>query len=169
MSIQKNELDKIMNETFQYAKKLAHDFYFNIWSKNPPKCFAFNFAFNGEVIHISRIGWEHIMYDEAKTCMDVLGRIFVLERAKELLETAKQFQNYEKRNNIEYWAFDAIVQNIKIKVIIESIGGKEKHFLSVIRKGSIKEEIKKTNGFITNKIALVSRLRASELFELNTR
>lgn len=138
MPAQKKGLDTIMNGTFKHAKKLARNFYFNIWSKNPPKCSAFN----GEIIHISRVGWEHIMYDEAKTCMDVLGRIFVLERTKKLLEIAQQFQNYEKRNGIEYWAFDAVVRNVKVRAIIESISGKEKHFLSVIRKGSVKEEIK---------------------------
>lgn len=136
---QQNKLDNIMDEVFQYAKKLAKDFYFNIWAKNPPKCPAFD----GEIIHISRIGWEHITHDEAKTYMDILGRIFVLERAKEILETAGQFQDYEKRNGIEYWAFNAIIEDIKIRVIVESLDEKEKHFLSVIRKGSIKKEIEK--------------------------
>ncbi|MFH0854015.1 MAG: hypothetical protein V1891_00780 [bacterium] len=139
MSKNKKQLDKIMRMTFKHAKKLARDFYFNEWVKNPPKCAAFD----GEIIHISRIGWEHIMYDEAKTCMDVLGRLFVLERAKELLEYATQFQDYEKRGRREYWAFEAVIDEVKIRVIVEAVDKTEKHFLSVIRKGSVRKEIKK--------------------------
>ena len=134
--MQNQKLDIIFNNTFKYAKKLAKEFYFKNWKKNSPKCPAFK----GEVIHISRIGWEHIVHDEAKTRMDILGRIFILERAKRLLETATQFQNYERRGEIEYWAFNAVVQSIKIRVIVRRVCKKEKHFLSVIRKGSVRKE-----------------------------
>ena len=135
--MQNQNLDTIFNSAFRYAKKLAKEFYFKNWKKNPPRCPAFK----GEVIHISRIGWEHIVHDEAKTRMDILGRIFILERAKKLLETASQFQDYEKRGEIEYWAFNAIVQDIKIRVIVRRVREEEKHFLSVIRKGSIQKKI----------------------------
>ena len=130
-------LDIIFNNTFKHAKKLAKEFYFGDWVKNPPKCPAFK----NEIIHISRIGWSHIVHDEAKTRMDILGRIFILERAKKLLETATQFQDYEKRDGNEYWSFNAVAQDIKIRVIVKAIQGKEKHFLSVIRKGSVQKEI----------------------------
>ena len=130
-------LDIIFNTTFKHAKKLAKEFYFGDWVKNPPKCPAFN----NEIIHISRIGWDHIVHDETKTRMDILGRIFILERAKKLLETATQFQDSEKINGTEYWIFNAVVQDIKIRVIVKAIKGKEKHFLSVIRKGSVQKEI----------------------------
>jgi len=130
-------LDTIFKNTFKYTKKLARDFYFKNWAKNPPKCPAFK----EELIHISRIGWEHIAHDKAKTRMDILGRFFILERAKKLLETTTQFQNYETRNGAEYWAFNAVVQDVKIRVIVKAIQGKEKHFLSVIRKGSVQKEI----------------------------
>ena len=142
----KDQLDKILDETFSYAKKISRDFYFNNWSKNPPKCPAFK----GEVIHISRVGWEHITHDEAKTRMDILGRIFILERAKDLLETAGQFQDYEKRNGIEYWIFNAVAQGVKIRVIVRAIEGKEKHFLLVVRKGSIQKG-KNAKAKLTNK------------------
>lgn len=137
--LKQNALDIIMNGTFKHAKKLARDFYFDIWTKNPPRCSAFN----GEVIHISRIGWEHTARELHRSKMDILGRFCSLERAKKLLETATQFQDYEKRNKNEYWAFDAAIEDVKIRVIVESIRGNKKHFLSVIRKGSIQNEIQK--------------------------
>ena len=130
-------LNTIFNNTFKYAKKIAKEFYFKNWAKNPPKCPAFK----GEEIHISRIGWEHTVKELHRSKMDILGRFCVLERAKKLLETATQFQDREKRDENEYWVFNAVVQDIKIRVIIRAIGGKEKHFLSVIRRGSIQKEI----------------------------
>jgi len=133
-----NNLDKILNNTFKYAKKLAKDFYFNKWNKDELKCPAFN----KEIIHISRVGWEHIIHDESKTRMDILGRIFILERAKKLLETANQFQDYTKKNDIEWWVFNAVVKKVKIRVIVRSINEKEKHLLSIIRKGSVKQNKK---------------------------
>jgi len=137
MQTQNQSLDLIFNSTFRYAKKLAKEFYFKNWAKNPPKCSAFK----NEEIHISRIGWQHIAHDEAKTRMDILGRFFILERAKELLETTTKFQDYKKRDGNEYWIFNAVVQGIKIRVILKSVKGEEKHFLSVIRKGSIQKEV----------------------------
>ena len=80
----KKNLDKILNRTLKYAKKIAKKFYFQEWEKDPPKCPAFD----GEIINITREGWEHIVHSEIKTKTDILGRLFVLERARELLQTA---------------------------------------------------------------------------------
>lgn len=132
-----DNLNVIFDTTFTYAKELARDFYFNIWVKNPPRCPAFN----GEIIRASHDSWEHIVHDESKTRMDIPGRLFILERAKKLLQETSSFQDYEIRNDIEYWIFNAIIQDIKIRVIIRSIKNGPKHFLSVIRKGSVMREI----------------------------
>lgn len=47
--------DKILNKTLAHAKKIAKEFYFNKWSEEPPKCPAFE----GEIVNITREGWEH--------------------------------------------------------------------------------------------------------------
>lgn len=130
-------MDTIFNQTFKYAKKLAKDFYFNDWAKSPPKCLAFD----GEVVHITREGWEHLVHLRKRTRFELLGRLFVLERAKKLLETATVFQDYCKIKNSEYWCLGAVIGEMKIRVIIRSIDGGQKHFFSVIRKGSIEKEI----------------------------
>lgn len=44
---------------------------------------------------------------------------------------------------MEFWVFESIVANVKIKVIVRSIKRGNKHFYSVIRKGSIDDEIEK--------------------------
>ncbi len=137
MNKNKNKkFDNILNQTLKYAKKLAKEFYFNNWSKNPPRCQAFG----GEIINITREGWEHITHDEVKTKTDILGRLFVLERAKFLLETTSSFLKREYKEKYYYWIFEKIVNDVKIKVIVRSVGSKPKHFLSVIKKGSVEKK-----------------------------
>lgn len=131
-------MDTILNKTFSYAKKLAKEFYFKEWAANPPKCPAFG----GGVVHISHYGWEHLVYLRRRTKFELLGRLFVLERAKELLETSLHFQNHIRRDDVEFWSFEAVVESMFIKVIIRSVKGGEKHFFSVIRKGSAEKEIR---------------------------
>ena len=134
-----DNLDNILDQTLKYAKKTAKEFYFKIWSKNPPKCPAFD----GEVVNISHYGWEHLVYLRKRTKLDLLGRLFVLERAKKILETAQHYQSHIKRGNEEFWIFEAELDNVKVKVVVRSIEQGNKHFYSVIRKGSVDQEIKK--------------------------
>ena len=74
-------MDEIFHRTFKYAKQLAREFYFGVWAKTPPRCPAFG----GETVSITREGWEHITHEEGKTKTDIMGRLFMLERAKRLL------------------------------------------------------------------------------------
>lgn len=130
-------LDTIFENVFNYAKKLARDFYFEVWSKSPPHCPAFD----GEVIHVSREGWEHLALFHKRTRFELLGRFFVLERAKHLLETATHFQQHIRRGEVEFWSFEAEVEGVSLKVIVRSIRGGPKHFYSVVRKGSVHKEV----------------------------
>jgi len=153
MKIEIDQLNTILNATFKFAKQKAKEFYFRNWAKNPPVCPAFD----GEVVNITREGWEHTIKEIRRTKMDVLGRLFILERAKKLLAEAALYQDHtEKIINQqlhEYWVFYAILDEISIKVIVRSIAKGSKHFLSVIRKGTIVEkEIEREIGYdIQNK------------------
>ena len=129
-------LDDIFDSVFKFTKKLAQEFYFSKWNKTPSHCPAFD----GEIIHVSREGWEHLALFHKRTRFELLGRFFVLERAKYLLDTATHFQQHIRRGEIEFWSFEAEVDGIFIKVIIRSIRGGTKHFYSVIRKGSVHGE-----------------------------
>lgn len=131
------ELSNIFNKVFRHTKKLAKDYYFNDWAKNPPKCSAFN----NETVAVGREGWEHTTTTIRRTKMDVLGRLFCLEKARHLLEKATTFQDYRKIRDMEFWVLESVVDNTKIKVVIRSIKGGHKHFYSVIRRGSVEDEI----------------------------
>ncbi len=74
--------------------------------------------------------------------MDVLGRLFSLEAAKYLLESATTFQDHKKAKEREYWIFEAVIEEVRLRVIVRSIKGGGKHFYSVIRKGSTENELK---------------------------
>ncbi|MCX6789150.1 MAG: hypothetical protein NTZ42_00875 [Candidatus Gribaldobacteria bacterium] len=137
MKSDKENLNTILDTTFKFAKKTAKDFYFKIWAKNPPKCPAFD----GEMIHISRYGWEHLTRLRKRTKFELLGRLFVLERARELLETSLHFQLHVQRKDMDFWIFEAEVEGVRLKVVVRSIQGDERHFYSVIRKGSAQKEI----------------------------
>ena len=135
----KNEnLNMILDATFKFAKKTAKEFYFKIWAKNSPKCPAFG----GEVIQITQDGWEHIAHDESKTKTDILGRLFVLERAKSLLERAVTFAEVIEREKAVYWIFDGIIDEIKIRVVVKSYDKRPKYFLTVIKKGTVETHLK---------------------------
>jgi len=129
-------LDTIINQSFSYIKNIAKQWYHD-WMKTPPHCPAFH----GEVIHVSRYGWEHLVRLRKRTKFELLGRLFVLERARELLETATHFQKHEIRGDEEFWIFEAEIDGILIKVVVRSIKQGNKHFYSVIRKGSVEKEI----------------------------
>ena len=135
----KKDFDKILNKTFKYAKKIAKDFYFNKWANNPPKCPAFD----GEVVNITREGWEHIIDDTSRTKTDVLGRLFVLERAKALLEKVTTFSSKIDKAKKEYWIFDSVIRKVTLRVVVRSINGNPRHFLTVIKKGTVGDVIDK--------------------------
>ncbi|MAG44780.1 hypothetical protein CL633_02720 [bacterium] len=138
MKKSKQKLDTILNKTFKFAKKTAKNFYFNTWAKNPPQCQALD----NQIIAITREGWEHIIDDTSRTKTDVLGRLFVLERAKKLLEKTTTFSQKHTKNDKEYWVFDGVVKNIALRVVIRSIKKSPLHFLTVIKKGTVENKIK---------------------------
>jgi len=137
MQNDKDNLNTILDATFKFAKKTAKEFYFKQWAKNPPACPAFD----GEVINISHIGWAHITHEEYRTKMDILGRLFILERAKQLLEEMPRFQSHEKRDDIDYWVFEGVIATVSIRVIVRSVNQGERHFYSIVRKGTVSDEI----------------------------
>ena len=129
----------IFNSTFKYAKKTAKRYYFKQWAKVNSRCPAFE----GEVVNIGREGWEHTVKIVRRTKMDVLGRLFCLEYARSILDTATSFQEYtrNKKAGVEFWVFTSIVGATKVSVVVRSVNNGRKHFYSVIRKGSIEADL----------------------------
>lgn len=133
----KKNFDKIFNKTFRYSKKLTKEFYFKIWRKNPPKCPAFG----GERINVSRELWDHVLYAKKRPKTEILGRFFVFERAKCLLEIVVKYSAYRKKGKEQFWLLTGKVKGVRVKVVIRSINKGEKHLYSIIRKGNLEKEL----------------------------
>ena len=105
------------------------DFYFNEWRGNEKGAPAFS----GEIIKVNRFGWSHIVYSEKRyrNASNILKRLKLLSAARKLIETINLFQDYRKVQNEEFWALQAVLEDIKLRVIIRSVNQKEKHFYSV--------------------------------------
>lgn len=107
-------------------------------------------ALGGEV-HFTSEGFNHLIYERAKKERDKRTQILrfdMLEKAKFILETSTTYQEYEE--NIEYrkvnrhgkfvgmnvivrcWGFVAIVQKLRVKVVVIQAGNGKMEFQSVI-------------------------------------
>jgi len=115
----KSKFDKIRDRSWR--------FYSN-WRKTGSKCPAFQ----NEVIHISRFGWNHLLDSRKhRTTADTIRRLEAIPLAKKLLETATTVQEFRKDKGISYWAFTALLDGKRIKVVVSAKNTK-KYFLSVI-------------------------------------
>lgn len=113
-------------------------------------------AFPNEKISFNSKGVNHLLYKgprKARSKREVVVRAKLLPRAVELLQKMPlpQEQDLYMANNkkFEFWAFEGVVQNKRIKVVIRQVGQGKKHFWSVIpswrktRFGKIKNSRKK--------------------------
>lgn len=100
-------------------------------------------AFPDETIVFNAKGFNHIFYKGARSGRrkdSIAVRVRLLDRAAELLEISTIFQEEDsykgvhkgKRKKYHFWAFEGVIRNRRIKVIIRQVGEGKKHFWSVI-------------------------------------
>lgn len=96
-------------------------------------------AFPGEIIIFNAKGINHLLYKGNRSKRDVSRiqtNIRLLPRAIKVLRLMPFYQEesyYEKDKVVhKYWAFEAVVEERRVKVIIRQIGNGHKHFWSVI-------------------------------------
>lgn len=99
-------------------------------------------AFPGEKIVFNSKGMSHLFYKGANKLStrpekEISVRISLLPRALLILQKATFFQEECKLKSKEgkvfyYWAFEAVVDDRRIKVIVRQVGKGQKHFWSVI-------------------------------------
>lgn len=112
---------------FSIAERKAWKFYED-WRKTGSK----SPAFHGELILVTRLGWDHLLDSrKRRSKKEKIRRFQALPLAKKLLETATTVQEYREKDGISYWALMAIMDGRQIKVIV-SARNKKKCFLSVI-------------------------------------
>lgn len=96
-------------------------------------------AFNGEKISFNAKGINRLIYKGSRSRRDakrINTNIRLLPRAIKLLKLSIfwQEETYYIKDNVNYkfWAFEAVVDNRRIKVIVRQVGKGRKHFWSVI-------------------------------------
>lgn len=106
--------------------------------------------FNGAVVFNAK-GMEHLKFktrDKSRSRQDLYPRLKLLHRVPEVLKLSRTVQGIfrtrcfeeQKVNNrwerilkdVTFYEFIAVVDDIRIKVVVKEISGGVKHFLSVI-------------------------------------
>ncbi len=118
----KNKLSNL-----QKAQQHAWKFY-DQWRKTGSK----SPAFGGEIIYVSRLGWDHLLDPRKKRSkIEKIRRLKALPLAKKLIEQSTTYQEHRTDRVITFWAFVAFLDGQQIKVVV-SARNKRKYFLSVI-------------------------------------
>lgn len=105
-------------------------------------------AFGGEQVYFTRAGFEHLIFKNRKYRPkdQQVGRIALIEKAIQILGTAKQFSGHRthisnKKSSAvslvvvhNLWSFTENIGGQNITVVVRQIGTGSKHFLSVIDK-----------------------------------
>lgn len=95
---------------FKTVKNQAKTFY-DGWKKSPSFAPAFN-----QKIKVSNKGWHHLLGssgNKKRAFQDTHRRLGLLPYAKDIVEKSTTIQNVVIRNNITYYALEAMV-NVKI-------------------------------------------------------
>ncbi|MFH1896166.1 MAG: hypothetical protein ABH814_01665 [bacterium] len=96
-------------------------------------------AFPKSKIYFNSKSLNHLFYESprsARNKKEITARVSLLPRAKKLLEVmplAQEEDRYRRDGKLyQFWAFEAVVDGRRIKVIVRQIGSGRKHFWSVI-------------------------------------
>lgn len=100
-------------------------------------------AFPKEKILFNAKGFNHLFYKgshRSRGKKHIQIRVKLLDQAVKLLKIVTIFQEKDRyltyikgqKKTIKYWAFEGVIDNRRIKVIIRQIGKGKKHFWSVI-------------------------------------
>ncbi len=133
---------QINQQEFSKIKLTAESFYKTVGEISCPY-FNESVAFNAKGLdHIKFKGWN-----KARTIEDQYLRLKFLHLAPEVIKKSHTLQEFRKQNNFErrkinsrweqrvvfvnYYAFIAILKNIRIKVIVKEVEGSKKIFWSI--------------------------------------
>ncbi len=95
----------------------------------------------GVQVHFNAKGFNHITFKNPRNLRSIPEQIYrlkIFDTAVKLLKLANTYQEYEEIENVDtkkityYWGIIAIIDNLKLKVILRRIGNGQTHFWSVI-------------------------------------
>lgn len=98
-------------------------------------------AFPNEKIVFNSKGLRHLFYKgqnkgrplkEAKIRVELLTRVVTTLTLMPLFQEERIIKSYEEGKTARFWAFEAVIEERRIKIIVRQIGRGKKHFWSVI-------------------------------------
>lgn len=96
-------------------------------------------SFPKEKIYFNAKGMQHLFYKGSRSkryIKRIAKNVELLPRAVQLLELMSLPQEEDSYKYLgkkyKFWAFEAVVENRRIKVVVRQIGTGKKHFYSVI-------------------------------------
>jgi len=136
-------MKEISKEKFNRTKDKAEELYRELDTVN---C-----AYFKEEVHFNRLGLDHIKFkkwNRSRPIKDQYMRLRLLHLAPQVLKLSRTVQgmSYAKEfirkkvhsrwdnilTNIYYWEFVAIIDEVRVRVVVRQIEGGVKHFWSII-------------------------------------
>lgn len=125
---------------FELIRKTAKLFYFKVLKRKNLFVPSLN-----DTVHISNIGWDHL-HEKIRSKFDNIARYFALPKIVAILQDPDIKSVYEvgrdQKNPTEFWTYLAVVDGVKVKVVIRSVKGGPKHFYSIMWRGEVKNKTK---------------------------
>ncbi len=97
-------------------------------------------AFNNEKIYFNREGFNHLLWkgDSYRAVSEQQERLSLIPFAVSLLGMCGSYSTYRNsrtdENTAKFWAFDSMLGNKSVSVVVRQINEGNKHFLSVFYK-----------------------------------
>ncbi len=109
---------------YKTARDKAESFYFKKWRGKEKTAPAF-----GEIVFVSRAGWDHIVFQKKRSKAEQLRRLEALPSAKKLLETSTTYQEHRNKGGADYFAIVGFIERQRIKIVVRSKARSSKKFL----------------------------------------
>lgn len=127
-SDKETDLNILQKCSFEFTEKRARQFYFRTFAGSSVYSPALR-----ERIRFTAEGWNHFV-EKSRSLNELITRFFALPRVAIVIAHAKDVIDYEKRVKadiaIEYWMFTEVVDHVLVRVVVCSINGGPKFFLS---------------------------------------
>ncbi len=137
-------MEKFSEKKFDTVKKFAHQEYYSFAPVACP-------ALKNELVYFTAEGFSHLIFKNKKRergKKDQFARFHFLSMAREIIETTTTIQEMEESfqevtikikkrkektlKKVIWWAFIAVIKNLKLKVILKKTGNGKIVFWSVI-------------------------------------
>lgn len=130
MEILNGDLSYIQKHTYEYAEKLAKEFYIEKLQGKKIYCPALK-----KHVVFTHTGWNHFV-EKDRSINELITRFFALPRVIDVVKLSRKMSGHNVRKKkdmtVEYWSFVAEVESVNVKVVLTKVGDSKPFFLSCV-------------------------------------